>query len=114
MGYRLTKMEDFQNALISGLFDVLARYFLHKTILLIPQNQFQHVFGKKKLKITCPICRGYRLTKIEDIQNDLISQVFGVFARGFLHGTFLLVPQNHFQHVFGKKKLKITCPFCMG
>ena len=114
MGYRLTKMEDLQNALISRLFGVFARGFLHRTTLCIPQNHFQHVFAKKKLKITCPFCMGYRLTKMEDLQNALISRLFGVFERGFLHRTTLCIPQNHFQHVFAKKKLKITCPFCMG
>ena len=217
MGYRLTKMEDLQNALISRLFGVFARGFLHRTTLCIPQNHFQHVFAKKKvennlpilhglqtyqnggsskcshistiwcfctrffaqnnsmhsvesfsacfcekkklkitcpfcmaidlpkwrifkmlsyldylvflhavfcteqlyafrriifsmflrkkkLKITCPFCMGYRLTKMEDLQNALISRLFGVFARGFLHRTTLCIPQNHFQHVFAKKK----------
>ena len=114
MGYRLTKMEDLQNALISRLFGVFARGFLNRTTLCIPQNHFQHVFAKKKLKITCPFCMGYKPTKMEDLQNALISRLFGVFARGFLHRTTLCIPQNHFQHVFGKKKkLKITCPFCM-
>ena len=115
MGYRLTKMEDLQNALISRVFAVFARGFLHRTTLCIPQNHFEHVFAKKKkLKITCPFCMGYRLTKMEDLQNALISRLFGVFARGFLHRTTLCIPQNHFQPVFGKKRLKITCPFCMG
>ena len=114
MGYRLTKMEDLQNALISRLFGVFARGFLHRTTLCIPQNHFQHVFAKKKLKKTCPFCMGYRLTQMEDLQNAPISRLFGVFARCFLHRKPLCIPQNHFQHVFAKKKLKITCPFCMG
>ena len=54
------------------------------------------IFGmflrKKKLKITCPFCMGYRLTKMEDLQNALISRLFGVFARGFLHRTTLCIP----------------------
>ena len=53
---------------------------------------FSMVFGKKKLKITCPFCMGYRLTKMEDLQNNLISRLFGVFARGFLHRTTLCIP----------------------
>ena len=161
MGYRLTKMEDLQNALISRLFGVFARGFLHRTTLCIPQNHFQHVFAKKKvennwvilhglqayqtagsskcshistiwcfctwffaqnnsmhcvesfsawfcekkkLKISCPFCMGYRVTKMEDLQNAVISRIFGFFARGFLHRTTLCIPQNHFQHVFPKKR----------
>ena len=46
---------------------------------------FSMFLRKKKLKITCPFCMGYRLTKMEDLQNALISRLFGVFARGFLH-----------------------------
>ena len=75
---------------------------------------FSMFLQKKKLKITCPFCIGYGVTKMEDLQNALISRVFGVFASGFLHRTTLYIPQNHFQHVFAKKKLKITCTFCMG
>ena len=67
---------------------------------------FSMFLRKKKLKITCPFCMGYRLTKMEDLQNALISRLFGVFARGCLHRTTLCIPQNHFQHVFAKKKVE--------
>ena len=114
MGYRLTKMEDLQNALISRPFGVFARGFLHRATLCIPQNHFQHVFAKKKLKTTCPFCMGYRLTKMEDLQNALISRLFGVSGRGFLHRTILCIPQNHFQHVFAKKKVENNLPILHG
>ena len=114
MGYRLTKMEDLQNALISRLFGVFSRGFLHRTTLSIPQDHFQHVFAKKKLKITCPFLMAYRLTKMEDLQNALISRLFGVFARGFLHRTIVCIPQNHFQHVFAKKKVENNLPILHG
>ena len=61
---------------------------------------------KKKLKITCSFCMGYRLTKMEDLQNPLTSRLFGVFARGIFHRTTLCIPQNHFQDVFAKKKVQ--------
>ena len=70
---------------------------------------FSMFLRKKKLKITCPFCMGktyQKLTKIEDLQNALISRLFGVFAPGFLHRTTLCIPQNHFQHVFAKKKVE--------
>ena len=114
MGYRLTKMEDLQNALISRLFCIFARGFLHRNTLCIPQNHFQHGFGKKRLKITCPFWMGYRVTKMEDLQNALISRLFGVFARGFLHRTTLCIPQNHFQHGFAKKKVENNLPILHG
>ena len=34
---------------------------------------FSMVLRKKKLKITCPFLMGYGLTKMEDLQNALIS-----------------------------------------
>ena len=115
MGYRLTKMADFQNALKSRLFGVFARGFLHRATLLSLQNHFQHVFcEKKKLKITCSFCMGYRLTKMIDFQYGLISLLVGVFARGFLHRTTLLFLQNHFEHLFAKKKVENKLPILHG
>ena len=75
---------------------------------------FSMFLRKKKLKITWPFCMGYRLTKMEDLQNALISRLFGVFARGFLHRTTLCIPQNHFQHVFAKKKVENNLPILHG
>ena len=92
MGYRLTKMEDLQNALISGLFGVFAGGFLHRNLYAFRRIISSMFLRKKKLKITCPFCMGYRLTKMEDLQNALISGLFGVFARGFLHRTTLCIP----------------------
>ena len=103
MGSRLTKMEDLQNALISRLFGVFAGGFLHRTTLCIPQNHFQHVFAKKKVENNLPILRGLRLTKMEDLQNALISRLFGVFGRGFLHRTTLCIPWLIFS-IFLRKK----------
>ena len=114
MGYRLTKIEDLQNALISRLFGVFGRGFLHRTTLCIPWLIFSMFLRKKNLKITCPFCMGYRLTKMEDLQNALISRLFGVFARGFLHRTTLCIAWNHFQHVFAKKKVENNLPILHG
>ena len=75
---------------------------------------FSMFLRKKKVKITCPFCMGYRLTKMEDLQNALISRLFGVFAGGFLHRTTLCIPQNHFQHVFAKKKVENELPILHG
>ena len=114
MGYRLTKMEDLQNALISRRFGVFARGFLHRKLYAFRKINFSMFLRKKKLKITCPFCMGYRLTKMEDLQNALISRLFGVFARGLLHRTTLCTPQNHFQHVFAKKKVENNVPILHG
>ena len=115
MGYRLTEMEDLRKNLISRLFGVFSRGFLQRTTLCIPQNYFQHGFAKKKrLKTTCPFCMGYRFTEMEDLKNALISRLFGVFARGFLHRTTLCIPQIHFQHGFAKKKVENNLPILHG
>ena len=106
MGYRLTKMEDLQNALISRQFGVFAGAFWKEQLYAFRRIIFSMFFRKKKLKITCQFCMGYRLTKMEDLQNALISRLFGVFASGFLHRTTLCIPQNHFQHVFAKRKVE--------
>ena len=56
---------------------------------------FSMFLRKKKLKITCLFCMGktyQKLTKMEDLQNALISRLFRVFARGFLHRTTLCIP----------------------
>ena len=75
---------------------------------------FSMFLGKKRFKITCPFCMGYRLTKMEDLQNALISRLFGVFARGFLHRKTLCIPQNHFEHTFAKKKVENNLPILHG
>ena len=75
---------------------------------------FSMFLRKKKLKITCLVCMGHRLTKMEDLQNVLISRLFGDFARGFLHRTTLCIPQNHFQHVSAKKKVENNLPILHG
>ena len=92
MGYRLTKMEDLQNALISRLFGVFASGFLIEQLYAFRRIISSMFLRKKKLKITCPLCMGYRLTKMEDLQNALISRLFGVFAGGFLRRTTLCIP----------------------
>ena len=69
---------------------------------------FSMFLRKKELKIFSLFCMGYRLSKMEDLQNALISRLFGVFARGFLHRATLLY--NTFQHVFAKKRVENKLP----
>ena len=73
---------------------------------------FSMFLRKKKLKITCPFCMAYRLTKVEDLQNALISRLFlhAVFCTEQLYGFRRII----FSLFLRKKKLKITCQFCMG
>ena len=64
---------------------------------------FSMFLRKKKLKITGSFCMGYRLTKMEDLQNALISRLFGVFARGFLQKQLYGFPRIIFSMLFEKK-----------
>ena len=114
MGYRLTKMEDLQNALICRQFGVFAGGFLHRTTLCIPQNHFQHVFAKKKVENNLPILHG-----LQTYQNGGSSKCSHIstiwcFCRRFLERTTLCIPQNHFQHVFSKKKVENNLPILHG
>ena len=93
--------------------------FLHGVVCTEQLYAFRRIIfsmflRKKNLKITCSFCMGYRLSKMEDLQNAPISRLFGVFARGFLHRTSLCIPQNHFQHVFAKKKVENNLPSLHG
>ena len=97
--WRIFKMLSYLDYLV-----FLQAVFCTEQLYAFRRIIFSMFLRKKKLKITCPFCMGYRLTKMEDLQNALISRLFGVFARGFLHRTTLCIPQNHFQHVFAKKK----------
>ena len=72
---------------LQALFGTEQLYALRRII-------FSMFLRKKKLKITCPFCMGYRLTKMEDLQNALISRLFGVFAGGFLQRTILCEKKN--------------------
>ena len=65
---------------------------------------FSMFLRKKKLKITCPFCMGYRLTKMEDLQNALISRLFGVFGRGFFAQNNSMHSVESFSACFCEKK----------
>ena len=52
--------------------------FLHAVFCTEQLYAFRRIIftlflGEKKLKVTCPFCLGYTLTKMEDLQNALIS-----------------------------------------
>ena len=75
---------------------------------------FSMVFQKKKLKITCPFCMGYRLTKMEDLQNALISRLFGVFGLGFLKQNNSMHSVESFSACFCEKKVENNLPSLNG
>ena len=75
---------------------------------------FSTFLRKKKLKITCPFCIGYRVSEMKDLQSHLIARLIGVLAGSFFNRTTLCIPQNHFQHVFAKKKVENNLPILHG
>ena len=66
--------------------------FCTEQLYSLPRIIFRMFLRKKKLKMTGTFCMGYRLTKMDHFQNAVISRIFGVFARGFLHRTTLFIP----------------------
>ena len=82
----------------------LEAVFCTEQLYAFPRIIFSMFVRKEKVENNLPISMGYGLTKMEDLQNALISRLFGVFAGGFLHRTTLCIPQGHFKHVFAKKK----------
>ena len=85
--WRIFKMLSYLDYLV-----FLQAVFSKEQLYAFRRIIFSMFLRKKKLKITCPFCMGYRLTKMEDLQNALISRLFGVFAGGFLHRTTLCFP----------------------
>ena len=47
-----------------------------------------------------PFCRRYSLRTMADLQNRLMSRIFGVLSSGFLHRTTLMWLKNRSSHVF--------------
>ena len=88
MGYRLIKMVDFFK-MVSFL-----EYWLFFPAVFCTEQlncSCRFIFGifleKKFFDPNCPFCTGYRLTKMVDFQNGLISRILAVFSSVFLHRT---------------------------
>ena len=92
MGYRLTKIRIFKMLSYLDYLVFFHAVFCKEQLYAFRRIIFSMFLRKKKLKITCPFFMGYRLTKMEDLQNALISRLFGVFAGGLLHRTTLCIP----------------------
>ena len=66
------------------------------------------IFGifleKKFFDPNCPFCMGYRLTKMVDFQNGLISRISAVFFQRFFAQNNLIVLVDLFSAYFRRKK----------
>ena len=107
MSYSLSKIADFQNCLISRVFGVFLRGFLHRTTVTFLKNGFLHVFGILIFDPNLAFCQGYSLCmgysvcKMADFQNCLISRIFGISLSGFLQRKTVTFLKNRFSHIFG-------------
>ena len=111
-GYSLCMMADFQNRLISRIFDDLSSGFLHSniyissgflhtTILIWLKNRFWHVFFNfnfwPKLTILQRLYIAFAWFQIFKIASFLEYLVFSQAV--FLHRTTLIWLKNRFSHV---------------
>ena len=88
--------------------------FCTEQLYLFRRIIFSIFLRKRKLKITCSFCMGYGLSKMEDLQNALISRLFGVFARGFLRRTLYAFRRIIFSMFLQKKKVENNLPILHG
>ena len=114
MGYRLTKMENLQNALISRLYGVFAGGFLHRTTLCIPQKDFQHVFAEKKIENNLPIL--YGLQTYQNGESSKCSNISTIwcFCTQFFAQKNSLHSVESFQAFFCQQKIEIILPIFHG
>ena len=72
----------------------------------------QWMGGKNASYITNSLCMGYSLCKMADFQNRLISGLFGVFSRGFLHRTTLMFLQYSFSKMGSPRSFRCKDAWC--
>ena len=54
---------------------------------MISKINFDMCFAILIFDLKCGFCMGYSLCMMADFQNGLISRIFGLFLRSFLHRT---------------------------
>ena len=89
MGFRLNQNKGSSKCShISTIWCFCTRFFAQNNSMGSLESLSACFCEKKKLKITCPFCMGFRLTKMEDLQNALISRLFlhAVFCTEQLYG----------------------------
>ena len=80
-------MVDFQNGLVSRIMAIFPAVFCTEQLNCSCRFIFGIFLEKKIFALNCLFCVGYRLIKMVDFQNGLISQILAVFSSGFLHRT---------------------------
>ena len=92
---RFSKSSDFSN-----IWCFLRRLFAQNNSNVIKEIVFRMFFFISIFDVKWPFCQGYSLCTMADVQNRLISRIFGVFSSGFLHRTALMRLKNRSSHVF--------------
>ena len=104
MGYRLTKMVDFQNGLVSRILAFFPAVFCTEQLYCSCRFISFLYLEKKIFDPNCPYCMGYRLSKIVDFQDSLISRILAVFSSSFFSQNNLIVLVDSFSAYCWRKK----------
>ena len=92
---RFSKSSHFSN-----IWCFLTRFFEQRNSNVIKEIVFRMFFLISIFDVKWPFSQGYSLCRMADVQNRLISRVFGVFSSGSLQRTTLMWLKNRFSHVF--------------
>ena len=92
---RFSKSSHFSN-----IWCFLTRFFAQSNSNVIKEIVFRMFFLISIFDVKWPFSQGYGLWTMADVQNRLISRIFGVFSSGSLHKTTLMWLKNRLLHVF--------------
>ena len=113
MGIELPKWLIFKMVLFLEYWQFFGSSFYTKSSI-VHLESFSACFWKKKVEIKLPILHGYRITKMVDFQNGLISRIFAVFWKRFFAQKSSIVQVESFSACFWKKKVEIKLPILHG
>ena len=84
----------------SNIWCSLTQFFAQSNSNVIKEIIFRMFVLISIFYVKWPLCQGYSPCTMADVQNRLISWIFGVFSTGFLHRTALIWLKNPFSHDF--------------
>ena len=92
---RFSKSSHFSN-----IWCFLTRFFAQSNSNVIEEIVFRMFLLISIFDVKWPFSQGYSLCTMADVQNRLISRIFGVFSSGFFHRTTVMWLKSRFWHVF--------------
>ena len=116
MGYSLCMMADFQNGVISRIFNVFWSGFCTEQVEMICRMDFDIFFGILIFDPNSRFCMGYSLSMMADFQTGLISWIFRVFnfAAVFCTEQLQMICRMDFDIFFGILIFDPKSGFFMG